>query len=77
MELAELMNKKHDEARQGEAFKANVAPLFHSKKFYIESYGCAMNFSDSEVVASILQENEFSATLDFETADLIYSTLVL
>ena len=71
MELAEILNKKHDEARQGEAFKAITAPSLHGKKFYIESYGCAMNFSDSEVVASILQENEFSATPDFELADLI------
>ena len=71
MELAELLNKKHDEARQGEAFKAIGTPLLDGKKFYIESYGCAMNFSDSEVVASILQENEFSATPDFEAADLI------
>lgn len=71
MELAELLNKKHDEARQGEAFKAIGNPSLNGKKFYIESYGCAMNFSDSEVVASILQENEFSATLDFEEADLI------
>ncbi|MBP7346152.1 tRNA (N6-isopentenyl adenosine(37)-C2)-methylthiotransferase MiaB [Sediminibacterium sp.] len=71
MELAEILNKKHDEARQGEAFKAITAPTLHGKKFYIESYGCAMNFSDSEVVASILQENEFSATPDFELADLI------
>ncbi|MDO8996659.1 MAG: tRNA (N6-isopentenyl adenosine(37)-C2)-methylthiotransferase MiaB [Sediminibacterium sp.] len=71
MELAEILNKKHDEARQGEAFKTGTASLLHGKKFYIESYGCAMNFSDSEVVASILQENEFSATPDFELADLI------
>jgi tRNA-2-methylthio-N6-dimethylallyladenosine synthase len=71
MELAEILNKKHDEARQGEAFKAITTPSLHGKKFYIESYGCAMNFSDSEVVASILQENEFSATPDFELADLI------
>ncbi len=71
MERAEILNKKHDEARQGEAFKAITAASLHGKKFYIESYGCAMNFSDSEVVASILQENEFSATPDFELADLI------
>ena len=71
MELAEILNKKHDEARQGEAFKSITTPSLHGKKFYIESYGCAMNFSDSEVVASILQENEFSATPDFELADLI------
>ena len=71
MELAELMNKKHDESRQGEAFQAAESPADFQKKFYIESYGCAMNFSDSEVVAAILQENQFSATPQFEIADLV------
>lgn len=71
MELAELMNKKHDESRQGEAFQAAESPAAFQKKFYIESYGCAMNFSDSEVVAAILQENQFSATPQFEMADLV------
>jgi len=71
MELAELMNKKHDESRQGEAFQAAESPAEFQKKFYIESYGCAMNFSDSEVVAAILQENQFSATPQFEIADLV------
>ena len=42
-----------------------------NKKFYIESYGCAMNFADSEVVASILQESGYGATKHFEDADLI------
>lgn len=66
-------NKVHDEARQGEAFapfalEENVYP----KKFYIESYGCAMNFADSEIVASILNENGFGATRDYHEADLIF-----
>ena len=47
------------------------SPSSHGKRFYIESYGCAMNFSDSEIVASILQEESFSATTDLEQADLI------
>ncbi len=71
MELVELMNKTHDESRQGEAFQAAESPADFHKKFYIESYGCAMNFSDSEVVAAILQENQFSATPQFEQADLV------
>jgi len=65
--------KTHDEARQGEAF----APLVLEnnalkKRFYIESYGCAMNFADSEVVASILNTNGFAATQNCEEADLIF-----
>ena len=39
--------------------------------FYVESYGCAMNFADSEVVASILQSNGYGATKNCEEADLI------
>ncbi|MEO8582514.1 MAG: tRNA (N6-isopentenyl adenosine(37)-C2)-methylthiotransferase MiaB [Flavitalea sp.] len=42
-----------------------------SKKFFIESYGCAMNFADSEIVASILSDDGFAVTKDFREADLI------
>ena len=66
------MIKEHDEARQGESF--SPAPKMDSpsaRKFYIESYGCAMNFADSEVVASILQDSGFTATRDFTEADLV------
>lgn len=41
------------------------------KKLYIESYGCQMNFSDSEIVTSILQEGGYATTDNFETADVI------
>jgi tRNA-2-methylthio-N6-dimethylallyladenosine synthase len=41
------------------------------KKFYIESYGCQMNFSDSEIVASILNDNGFGATSNYQDADLV------
>lgn len=65
--------KKHDEKRQGEAFlPVTIAEDQYKKRFYIESYGCAMNFADSEVVASILQHNGFGATRHFEEADLIF-----
>lgn len=43
-----------------------------SKKLYIESYGCQMNFSDSEIVASIMKENGFDTTATFENADVIF-----
>jgi tRNA-2-methylthio-N6-dimethylallyladenosine synthase len=42
------------------------------RKLYIESYGCAMNFSDSEIVASILQKEGFDTTSDIEQADLVF-----
>ncbi len=65
--------KEHDEKRQGEAFAPFALDTNQFKKlFYIESYGCAMNFADSEVVASILQSNGFGATKNFEEADLIF-----
>ena len=67
------LNKKHDEGRQGEAFapKELIKNSFE-KRFYIESYGCAMNFADSEVVASILQKQGFGITAQFEDADMIF-----
>jgi tRNA-2-methylthio-N6-dimethylallyladenosine synthase len=42
------------------------------KKIYIETYGCQMNFSDSEIVASIMTENNYSATPDARDADIIF-----
>ncbi len=65
-------DKVHDEARQGEAFQPfENDPNRYKKHFYIESYGCAMNFADSEVVASILNGAGFGATRNIEEADLI------
>lgn len=74
MELLETINTKvHDESRQGEAFAPSAkAENIFKKHFYIESYGCAMNFADSEVVASILHNNGFGATKNVEEADLIF-----
>ena len=43
-----------------------------SRKLYIESYGCQMNFSDSEIVASILQKEGFDTTSDITQADVIF-----
>ncbi|MFC3828362.1 MULTISPECIES: tRNA (N6-isopentenyl adenosine(37)-C2)-methylthiotransferase MiaB [Niastella] len=70
--LERMNHTMHEETRQGEAIAPFVNdPNAYNKKFYIESYGCAMNFADSEVVASILNENGFGATRNFEEADLI------
>src|SRR6187551_2868139 len=43
-----------------------------SRKLYIESYGCQMNFSDSEIVASILQKEGFDTTSDINEADVVF-----
>ena len=66
------VKKAIDESKQGEVFYQEV-PIDQpdGKKFYIESYGCQMNFSDSEIVASILGESGYSPTKFMESADLI------
>lgn len=70
--MESLGTRSHEEAKQGEAYAPLVADSrAYRKKFYIESYGCAMNFSDSEIVASILNENGFGATRNYEEADLV------
>lgn len=68
-----IPDKTHDESRQGEALmlKAETAKN-NGRKLYIESYGCAMNFSDSEIVASILAESGFETTPDYSIADVIF-----
>jgi len=71
MELLQTLNKEHDELRQGEVFSDSTHQEQFTKHFYIESYGCAMNFADSEVVASILAKNGFGSTRNIEIADLI------
>lgn len=43
----------------------------NNRKLFIESYGCAMNFSDSEIVASILAKEGFNTTQNLEEADLV------
>lgn len=43
-----------------------------SKSVYIESYGCQMNFSDSEIVSSIMQKEGFGTTSTIENADIVF-----
>jgi tRNA-2-methylthio-N6-dimethylallyladenosine synthase len=68
-----IPDKTHDESRQGEALVLEpAAGKNNGRKLYIESYGCAMNFSDSEIVASILAEQGFETTSDHNLADVIF-----
>src|SRR5919199_5526974 len=70
--MFEAASKVHDESRQGEAYAPfENDPNSYKRLFYIESYGCQMNFSDSEIVASILNAEGYGATRHFEEADLI------
>ena len=59
------------EERQGEAVLTAAPANASGKKLYIESYGCQMNFSDSEIVASIMSENGFATTRNAEEADVV------
>jgi len=60
------------EERQGEVHENDTSTdLVGSKKLYIESYGCQMNFSDSEVVASIMNKNGYSTTRDIDEANVV------
>ncbi|MBA5629449.1 tRNA (N6-isopentenyl adenosine(37)-C2)-methylthiotransferase MiaB [Moheibacter lacus] len=62
--------KEINESRQGESLLLQDNKT-NSKKLFLESYGCQMNFSDSEIVASILSENGYNTTNKMEEADLI------
>ncbi len=62
--------EKELEERQGEATVIEK-PSEAKKTLYLESYGCQMNFSDSEIVASILKEEGYRTTASSEEADVI------
>tara|TARA_B100000497_G_scaffold30007_1_gene35068 strand:- start:667 stop:2112 length:1446 start_codon:yes stop_codon:yes gene_type:complete len=64
------MEKTIDEKAQGNALETTPKNN-NTKKLFIESYGCAMNFSDSEVVASILSKQGYNTTQILEEADLV------
>lgn len=59
------------------SLKNNKKVIFEGKKYnplknaYIESYGCQMNFADSEVVASILSKEGYSISKNIDDANLI------
>ncbi|MFD2552372.1 tRNA (N6-isopentenyl adenosine(37)-C2)-methylthiotransferase MiaB [Bizionia sediminis] len=64
------MDKVIDESKQGNTLVLKQKDS-NTRKLYIESYGCAMNFSDSEIVASILADQGFNTTQQLEEADLV------
>ncbi|MBK7128356.1 MAG: tRNA (N6-isopentenyl adenosine(37)-C2)-methylthiotransferase MiaB [Crocinitomicaceae bacterium] len=70
MELRQTGSKELDEALQGSATMLETSNG-GNKKLYLESYGCQMNFSDSEIVASILSQQGFSTTRNAVEADVI------
>ena len=64
------MEKIIDENIQGQALVLS-GDKANPKKLFIESYGCQMNFSDSEIVASILEKQGYNTTQSLEEADLV------
>ena len=71
MSIEKLLENNIDEQKQGEVLQLSKNKKA-SRKMYIESYGCQMNFSDSEIVASILAVEGFSTTQDITEADLVF-----
>jgi len=71
MNLATLIDKNIDESKQGTSINLE-SENDSGRKMYIESYGCQMNFSDSEIVASILTKEGFSTTQSINEADLVF-----
>ncbi len=69
--MMEYENKVIDESIQGSAIDIPTTDNSAAKKLYLESYGCQMNFSDSEVVASILSGQGYQTTRNIDDADVI------
>lgn len=65
------LSKTHDETRQGAAFQPEESISNATRSAYIETYGCQMNFSDTEIIASMLKEMGFGFTNNENQADLI------
>lgn len=61
-----------DETRQGEATVISLNVVNEKGKLYLESYGCQMNFSDSEIVASVMAESGYATTGEIQEADVIF-----
>lgn len=70
-DLEILDQNQQDQGENCEVKISRESNNHQARKLYIESYGCQMNFSDSEIVTSILQKEGFDTTASFETADVI------
>lgn len=64
------MEKILDDKKQGDTL-VTEPKTGNNRKLLIESYGCQMNFSDSEIVASILEKEGYDTTQQLEEADLV------
>ena len=71
MKDLEILTETDKEALELSRTSVEENNITGKRKLYIESYGCQMNFSDSEIVTSILQEGGYATTANFENADVI------
>jgi len=69
--MFEIEKKVMDEEKQGKPILLQSEIPANAKRLYLESYGCQMNFSDSEIVASIMQENGYYTTNNLYESDVI------
>ena len=60
-----------NEEAQGNSILIESPILQNGRKLYIESYGCQMNFSDSEIVASVMAKHGYATTTDQHEADVV------
>jgi tRNA-2-methylthio-N6-dimethylallyladenosine synthase len=70
-ETLKILTDTDKEACEIVRFSENE-PISNKKRLFIESYGCQMNFADSEIVASVMREAGFATTSDAENADLVF-----
>lgn len=69
----DIINQSNEDKAACETVKVSTEQSTGKKrKLYIESYGCQMNFSDSEIVSSIMQKEGFDTTADYENADAVF-----
>ncbi len=66
------LDRSMDEGQQGTAYQGQSEVAEGQRLAYIETYGCQMNFSDTEIVASVLAEMNYGFTPKAEDADLIF-----
>lgn len=68
-ELTIISNPMHEDDNKTVTSDTNTGK---NRKLYIESYGCQMNFADSEIVAAVMLENGYDTTSDFNQADVVF-----
>jgi tRNA-2-methylthio-N6-dimethylallyladenosine synthase len=70
--LSEFLLSLHLYLKSMRGITAETAPETATRSLYIETYGCAMNLADSEVVASIMMDKGFKTTNDPLNADVVF-----